>query len=119
MDANMLGLMEIPLLLFSVAQALLQEMCIPLKKQELKELMREVDTDGSGEVDFDEVGVHYILLVLMLSLLPPQQLISLIATQYLRHPRSCLAARTPLVCPLAGPTRQSCSPEQNGLTLIH
>lgn len=52
-----------PFLFFSVVQALLQEMCIPMKKQELKELMREVDTDGSGEVDFDEVGTtsHQLL----------------------------------------------------------
>lgn len=36
-------------------QALLQEMCIPMKKPQLKELMKEIDTDGSGEIDFDEV----------------------------------------------------------------
>lgn len=26
-----------------------------MKRAQLKELMREIDTDGSGEVDFDEV----------------------------------------------------------------
>ncbi|CAM9590049.1 unnamed protein product, partial [Scytosiphon promiscuus] len=36
--------------------ALLQEMCIPMKRPELKQLMREIDTDGSGEVDFDEAS---------------------------------------------------------------
>lgn len=35
-------------------QALLAEMCIPLNKEQLKDLMKEIDTDGSGEIDFDE-----------------------------------------------------------------
>lgn len=26
-----------------------------MKKPQLKELMKEIDTDGSGEIDFDEV----------------------------------------------------------------
>ena len=30
-------------------------MCIPLNRHQLKKLMKEIDTDGSGEVDFDEV----------------------------------------------------------------
>lgn len=29
-----------------------------MKRPQLKELMREIDTDGSGEVDFDEVPHH-------------------------------------------------------------
>lgn len=37
------------------AQALLAEMCIPVTKQKLKALMRDMDSDGSGEVDFEEV----------------------------------------------------------------
>lgn len=37
-------------------QALLEEMCIPLDKHQLKALMEEIDTDGSGEVDFDEAS---------------------------------------------------------------
>lgn len=27
-----------------------------MKKPQLKELMKEIDTDGSGEIDFDEVN---------------------------------------------------------------
>lgn len=37
---------------------MLDEMCIPLKRAQLRELMREIDTDGSGEVDFDEVRAY-------------------------------------------------------------
>lgn len=34
-----------------------------MKRAQLKELMREIDTDGSGEVDFDEARVYYVLYV--------------------------------------------------------
>lgn len=37
-----------------LGQALLEEMCIPLNRHQLKKLMMDIDTDGSGEVDFDE-----------------------------------------------------------------
>ncbi|CAM9474289.1 unnamed protein product, partial [Ectocarpus fasciculatus] len=43
----------------SEMKALLQEMCIPMKKPQLKELMKEIDTDGSGEIDFDEFYQWY------------------------------------------------------------
>lgn len=33
-------------------------MCIPLDKLQLKTLMKEIDTDGSGEVDFEEVWAY-------------------------------------------------------------
>lgn len=32
-------------------------MCIPLDKPQLKALMKEIDTDRSGEVDFEEVDI--------------------------------------------------------------
>lgn len=38
------------------AQELLSEMCIPMNESQLKALMLEVDADGSGEIDFDEVS---------------------------------------------------------------
>lgn len=36
-------------------QSLLDEMCIPRDLPQLKALMKEMDKDRSGEVDFDEV----------------------------------------------------------------